>query len=56
MTCGFAHPFDTSTAALSHKFTADDVYIQEEIERSGKGTLVFALVPEHITGKLIKES
>lgn len=42
--------------ALSHKFTADDVYIQEEIERSGKGTLVFALVPEHITGKLIKES
>ncbi|MBR2590475.1 MAG: pyridoxamine 5'-phosphate oxidase family protein [Clostridia bacterium] len=42
--------------ALSHKFTEDDAYILEEIERSGKGTLVFALVPEHITGKLIEEA
>ncbi|MBO4278216.1 MAG: pyridoxamine 5'-phosphate oxidase family protein [Spirochaetales bacterium] len=41
---------------LSYKFTSDEKYIAEEIERSGRNTLLFALVPEHITGKLVKES
>lgn len=41
---------------LSYKFTSDEKYIDEEIERSGQNTLLFALVPEHITGKLVKES
>ena len=41
---------------LSHKFTMDDDYIQDEIRRSGAGTLMFALVPESITGKLVNES
>ena len=41
---------------LSHKFTVDDDYIQDEIRRSGGATLMFALVPEHITGKLVNES
>ena len=41
---------------LSHKFTMDDEYIQDEIRRSGPGTLMFALVPECITGKLVNES
>ena len=41
---------------LSHKFTSDESYIQQEIDRSGPGTLLFALKPEHITGKLVKES
>lgn len=41
---------------LSNKFTSDEKYIAEEIERSGQNTLLFALVPEHITGKLVKES
>ena len=41
---------------LSRKFTDDDEYIQQEIDRSGPGTLVFALVPEHITGKIVNES
>lgn len=41
---------------LSHKFTNDDTYIQEEIKRSGPATLLFALVPEHMTGKLVNES
>ncbi len=41
---------------LSHKFTVDDDYIQDEIRRSGAATLMFALVPEHITGKLVNES
>ena len=41
---------------LSRKFTDDDDYIKTEIERSGLGTLMFALVPEHISGKIVNES
>ena len=41
---------------LSRKFTDDDDYIQTEIERSGPGTLMFALVPDHISGKIVNES
>ena len=38
---------------LSHKFTDDKDYIEHEVENSGPGTLMFALVPEHITGKRV---
>lgn len=41
---------------LSHKFTNDEAYIEREIENSGPGTLMFALTPEYITGKLVNES
>lgn len=41
---------------LSRKFTDDDIYIRKEIESAGFRTLMFALVPEHISGKLVKES
>ena len=41
---------------LSYKFTTDNAYIQHELDNSGPGTLMFALVPEHITGKLVNES
>ena len=41
---------------LSRKFTDDEAYIDREIERSGPGTLMFALVPEHISGKLVNEA
>jgi nitroimidazol reductase NimA-like FMN-containing flavoprotein (pyridoxamine 5'-phosphate oxidase superfamily) len=41
---------------LSRKFTDDDSYIKQEIERSGPRTLMFALVPEHMTGKLVREA
>ena len=41
---------------LSHKFTLDDDYIDKEIRNSGERTVMFALVPEWITGKLVKES
>ncbi len=44
------------SAELSRKFTDDEAYIRDEIARSGPGTLLFALVPEHISGKLVKES
>ena len=41
---------------LSHKFTDDEEYIEREIVRSGPGTLMFALVPEHMTGNLVNEA
>ena len=41
---------------LSHKFTQDENYIEDEIKCSVARTLVFALVPEYITGKLVNES
>ncbi|MBQ5952453.1 MAG: pyridoxamine 5'-phosphate oxidase family protein [Lachnospiraceae bacterium] len=40
---------------LSRKFIKDEDYIQGEIDRSGARTLMFALVPEHMSGKLVKE-
>ncbi len=41
---------------LSRKFTDDEEYIEDEIRKFGKQTFMFALVPEHISGKLVKES
>ena len=41
---------------LSFKFTDDSEYIEKEIASFGKNTLCLELVPEHITGKRIKES
>ena len=44
------------TRRLSLKFTSDTAYIEHEIAHFGAGTLVFVLVPEHITGKTIHEA
>lgn len=44
------------TRALSFKYTDDAAYIQEEIDKYGYEVLVFKLVPEHMTGKITKES
>ena len=44
------------TRHLSYKYTSDSAYIQEEIDKYGAEVLVFKLVPEHITGKITKES
>ena len=41
---------------LSYKYTQDSAYIEKEIEQAGPRTLVFALVPEHMSGKLVNES
>ena len=41
---------------LSYKYTSDTEFIEKEILQSGAHTLVFALVPEHMTGKLVNES
>ncbi|MCR5794201.1 MAG: pyridoxamine 5'-phosphate oxidase family protein [Solobacterium sp.] len=40
---------------LSYKFTQDEAYIDNEILHSGPGTLCFAIRPENITGKLVRE-
>lgn len=41
---------------LSYKFTNDEAYIAHEIRKSGPGTLLLALTPEHMTGKLVNEA
>ena len=41
---------------LSLKFTDDREFIEKEIERAGPRTMMFALIPEHITGKRVSES
>ena len=41
---------------LSRKFTEDEEYIQREILRSGPVTLMFALNPEYMTGKIVNEA
>lgn len=44
------------TTKLSHKFTQDDEYIKKEIEMYGHETFLLQLTPEHISGKIVKES
>ena len=41
---------------LSCKFTDDESYIEHELVHDGPRTLMFALVPEHMTGKLVNEA
>ena len=40
---------------LTLKFTDDEAYIDYELEHSGPRTFMFALVPEHMRGKSVKE-
>lgn len=51
--------YDTAvdiSARLSRKFTDDESYIRAEIRKSGAGTRLLRLVPEHICGKMVNES
>lgn len=41
---------------LSEKFTGDQEYIREEIKKFAPGTLLLKLVPQHMCGKVVKES
>ena len=41
---------------LSMKFTSDTEYVEREIAESGKRTLLLKLIPEHISGKRIREA
>ena len=55
-------PFSDEAAALefirrlSAKFTDDTDYVEREIREAMDHTLIFTLTPEHITGKITKES
>ncbi|WP_028505757.1 pyridoxamine 5'-phosphate oxidase family protein [Ruminococcus sp. FC2018] len=40
---------------LSYKFTDDESYIDEEIRKCAKATVVMELEIEHMTGKLVNE-
>lgn len=44
------------TTKLSYKFTQDDAYIKDEIQKHASKTLLLELTPEHICGKLVEES
>ena len=44
------------TRRLSRKFTDDEAYIEREIKHAGPRTFMFALAPEHMTGKLVNEA
>lgn len=44
------------TRRLSYKYTSDSEYIEREIRDYANRLLCFALVPEHINGKIVKES
>ena len=44
------------TRLLSFKYTSDAAYIEEEIRKYSSGLLCFRLIPEHMTGKITKES
>ncbi len=41
--------------ALSKQFTKDDAFIEHELARLAKGTLLLKLTPEHICGKQVIE-
>ena len=41
---------------LCQKFTDDKVYLEHELKHSLPKVLCLALTPEHMTGKLVKES
>jgi hypothetical protein len=41
---------------LCRKFTDDEAYLEQELLQAGSAVLCLELTPEHITGKLVKES
>lgn len=41
---------------LCLKFTNDQDYIDHELKYSGPSVQCFELIPEHISGKIVKES
>lgn len=44
------------TTKLSYKFTKDEEYIRDEIEKHAHRTLLLELTPEHMCGKAVKEA
>lgn len=46
---------DCAVRRITKKFIEDEDYFQQELQEAGNRTLVFALKPEHITGKTVNE-
>ena len=46
---------DRVVRRITKKFIEDENYFQQELLEAGERTLVFALVPEHMTGKTVNE-
>ena len=41
---------------LSYKYTQDEEFINSEIKKFARGTMLLKLVPEHICGKKVREA
>lgn len=41
---------------FAYKYVQDTEYIEKDVRQAGHHVLIFKLVPEHITGKQVKES
>ena len=55
----FVEDFDRAmdiSRKLSHCFTDDEQYIENEIAKFGVATQVLELIPEHICGKIVLEA
>ena len=46
---------DRVVRRITKKFVEDENYFQQELMEAGDRTLVFALTPEHMTGKTVNE-
>ena len=46
---------DRVVRQITKKFIEDENYFQQELLEAGNRTLVFALTPEHMTGKTVNE-
>lgn len=44
------------TRKLSYKYTSDTAFIEKEVLESSRNLLVFALEPQHISGKTVREA
>ena len=56
VTVSYKFTKDEKYIELSYKFTKDEKYIEHEIVNAGPRTFMFALVPEYMTGKKVKEA
>ena len=44
------------TRKLSYKYTQDEEFINSEIKKFGRGTMLLKMTPEHICGKKLREA
>lgn len=47
---------EKAARGIGNKYTTDQAYIEKEVAESTRNVLCLELIPEHMTGKLVKES